>query len=79
MPVNTSNYYTDHDYSSENEEYKPLTKLLLDPVFKKISKRLNVAISHDLKKDDITEEDTNYDDEVTSDDSNIEENTEENK
>ncbi|MBR2388653.1 MAG: AI-2E family transporter [Clostridia bacterium] len=79
LPVNTSNYYTDHDYSSENEEYKPLTKLLLDPVFKKISKRLNVAISHDLKKDDITEEDTNYDDEVTSDDSNIEENTEENK
>ncbi len=74
LPVNTASYYADPDYSSENEEYKPLTRLLFDPIYKKISKRLNITISRDLKKDDITEEDTDYEDELTSDDSSDEEN-----
>ena len=69
LPVNTSNYYTDPNYSSENEEYKPLTRLLLEPLFKKISMSLNVAISRDLKKDDITDEDyeIDHDNEKSSD------------
>ncbi len=74
LPINTTNYYADPDYSSESEEYKPLTKLLFDPIFKKISKHLNVTISSDLKKDDITEEDGDYDDEITSNNSDNEEN-----
>lgn len=74
LPVNTANYYADPDYSSESEEYKPLTRLLFEPLFQKISKRLNVAISRDLKKEDITDDDSDYDEEITSDSSDNDEN-----
>ena len=69
LPVKTSEYYEDPDYSSESEEYKSFTRLLFDPLLKKASKKVNYTISRDLKKNDITEDDTeDYNDSSTDDD-----------
>ena len=49
LPTNTTEYYTDKAYSSENEDFKSITKVIFDPVMSRISKKLNGTISDHLK------------------------------
>ena len=48
LPVSTTEYYTDPNYSSESEEYKTITKVIFEPILLKISKKLNSSIGDDL-------------------------------
>ena len=53
LPVNTTEYYTDESYSSENEEHKSITRMIFDPLLKIISKSVNKALSeNDIHDDD---------------------------
>ncbi len=60
LPINTNEYYTDPNYSSESEEYKSITKVIFEPVLLKISKKLNSTIADNLKNQE-TEEDEEHD------------------
>ena len=70
LPINTAEYYYDPDYSSESEEYKSITRIILDPILKKVSSGLNQTITRDLKKEDITEEETEDSQDDTNDNDN---------
>ena len=53
LPLNTTDYYTDESYSSENEEHKSITRMIFDPLLKIISKSVNKALSeNDIHDDD---------------------------
>ena len=56
LPTNTKEYYTDPNYSSESEEYKSITKAIFEPMLLKISKKLNSAISDNLKSQEAEED-----------------------
>ena len=52
LPINTKEYYTDHSYSNENEEHRSITRIIVDPFLKIISRNVNKAINEDLMHED---------------------------
>ncbi len=67
LPVQTQEYYTDPDYSSESEDHKPIFRMLCEPLMISISKKVNSTLSNKLTSDEYTEdENTNSDNEEKS-------------
>ena len=56
LPINTTEYYADPDYSSESEEYKSISRMIAEPILKTISKKLNNTITDKLNDVDNSEE-----------------------
>ena len=52
LPINTKEYYTDHSYSNENEEHRSISRIIVDPFLKIISRNVNKAINEDLIHED---------------------------
>ena len=70
LPVDTKEYYTDKNYSSESEEYNSFTRLLFEPVLKKVSKNVNNTLNRNFKKEDEIGETDDDEENISSDDQN---------
>lgn len=70
LPVNTKEYYTDSSYSTENEEHRSITRIIVDPFLKIISRNVNKAINEELihEDEDETDQDTASDQEDQKED-----------
>ena len=67
LSIETKDYYTDPEYSKESEDNKSFGKVLFDPILTKISGKVNTAIANNFKKQENTDESTDYSDNESND------------
>ena len=62
LSIETKDYYTDPEYSTESEDNKSFGKVIFDPILTKISGKVNSAIANNFKKQENTDESTDEND-----------------
>ena len=67
LPIETKDYYTDPEYSTDSENNKPIARVIFDPILNKISGILNSKITNNLKNQENAEESNDDDFDESSD------------
>ena len=67
LPIETKDYYTDPEYSTDSENNKPIARVIFDPILNKISGRVNSTITNNLKNQENAEESNDDDFDESSD------------
>ena len=61
LSIETTDYYTDPEYSAESEYNKSIARIIFDPILNKISGKVNSTITNNLEKQENVDESNDND------------------